>query len=179
MSIAAAIDRTIGAEGGYSNHAADLGGTTKWGITERVARRNGYMGDMRSLPRDTAVEIYRQEYFVRPGFAGVFEIMPKVGEELFDTGVNMGQAFPSLWLQQCLNAFNNGGRHYPDIAEDGDIGPGTLRALKAYKDMRGAEGERVLLAALNCLQGARYLEITRKRGANEAFAFGWFKRVML
>ena len=45
--------------------------------------------------------------------------------------------------------------------------------------MRGAEGERVLLAALNCLQGARYLDITRKRGANETFTFGWFKRIML
>lgn len=175
MSIDAMIEATIGKEGGYSNHPADKGGPTKWGITERVARKFGYAGDMRELPRDKAVAIYRQAYAIEPGFAAVAEIMPSVGEELFDTGVNMGPAVPSIWLQEWLNAFNNGGALYPDIREDGDIGPGTLSALKAFKATRGPEAEKVLLRALNCSQGERYKTLSRNRAANEAFTWGWLR----
>lgn len=175
MSIEAMIEATIGKEGGYSNHPADKGGPTKWGITERVARKFGYGGDMRELPRDKAVAIYRQTYAIDPGFAAVAEIMPAVGEELFDTGVNMGPAVPAIWLQEWLNAFNNGGALYPDIREDGDIGPGTLAALKAFKAARGADAERVLLKALNCSQGERYKSLSRNRAANEAFTWGWLR----
>lgn len=169
------IEATIGKEGGYSNHPADRGGPTRWGITERVARKNGYKGDMKELPRETAVAIYRQEYAIAPGFAAVAEISPSVGEELFDTGVNMGPAVPSLWFQQALNGLNDGGKLYGDILEDGDIGPGTLAAFKAYRRARGAEADAVMLKALNCLQGARYVELARTRKANEAFLYGWLR----
>lgn len=175
MSIESMIEATIGKEGGYSNHPNDTGGETMWGITVGVARRNGYTGPMRSLPREKAVAIYRNEYAIRPGFAAVAEISPMVGEELFDTGVNMGPAVPSLWFQQALNGLNNGGKLYADIGEDGDIGPGTLAAFKAYRKARGAEADAVMMKALNCLQGARYIDLARRRGANESFLFGWLR----
>src|SRR3546814_13456438 len=85
----------------------------------------------------------------------------------------MGPAIPALWFQQCLNALNDGGKHYPDIAEDGDIGPGTLAAFRAYRKARGTEADAVMLKALNALQGARYIELAQKRGANESFLYGW------
>jgi lysozyme family protein len=175
MTIDDMIETTIGHEGGYSDHPADRGGPTMWGITERVARRNGYRGDMRSLPRDTAVAIYRNEYAIRPGFAAVAQISAAVAAELFDTGVNMGPAVPSLWFQQVLNALNGGGKLYADIGEDGDIGPATLAAFRAYRLARGAEADAVMLKALNALQGARYIELARTRAANEAFAYGWLR----
>src|SRR3546814_15941930 len=68
MTIESMIETTIGKEGRYSNHPADRGGETMWGITERVARRHGYTGPMRALPRAKAVAIYRQEYAIDPGF---------------------------------------------------------------------------------------------------------------
>ena len=175
MTIEAMIETTIGKEGGYSNHPADRGGPTRWGITERVARVNGYKGDMRNLPRETAVAIYRAEYAIRPGFAAVAEISPTVGEELFDTGVNMGVAVPSLWFQMALNALNNGGTLYGDIREDGDVGPSSLAAFRSYRKARGAEADAVMLKALNALQGARYIELSRSRAANEAFTYGWLR----
>lgn len=179
MNIEQMIEATIAKEGGYSNNPNDTGGATMFGITEHVARRNGYLGPMRDLPRNKAIAIYRQEYAIRPGFASVAEIYPRVGAELFDTGVNMGPHWPSLWLQMCLNAFNNQGALYPDVAEDGDIGPGTLRALRSFKAVRKDNGEIILLKALNSLQGARYIELTRARQKNEAFTYGWFARVEL
>jgi lysozyme family protein len=175
MTIESMIETTIGKEGGYSNHPADRGGETKWGITIGVARRNGYAGAMRDLPRATAVGIYRSEYAIRPGFAAVAEISPAVGEELFDTGVNMGPAVPALWFQQSLNALNNGAKLYADIREDGDIGPASLAAFRAYRKARGAEADTVMLRALNGLQAARYIDLARGRAANEAFAYGWLR----
>ena len=176
MSIETMIEATIGKEGGYVDHPADRGGPTRWGITQRVARANGYNGEMRGLPRERAVAIYRQEYAVKPGFAAIAEIYPRLAEELFDTGVNMGPSRPSIWLQEWLNALNNGGKHYSDIAEDGDIGPGTLAALRAYKARRGAEGEERLLQALNGDQAVRYKQIARGNPSQEAFVYGWLGR---
>ena len=49
------IEATIGKEGGYSNHPADRGGPTRWGITERVARDVGALqADVRTVKRDVA-----------------------------------------------------------------------------------------------------------------------------
>ncbi|HAF5691027.1 TPA: hypothetical protein G8M91_001219, partial [Salmonella enterica] len=37
------------------------------------------------------------------------------------------------------------------------------------------EGEMILIRALNCSQGQRYLELAEKRQANESFIYGWIK----
>lgn len=175
MSIESMIEATIGKEGGYVNHPSDPGGETRWGITKRVAQANGYTGSMRELPREKAVAIYRQEYAIKPGFAAVAEISPAVGEELFDTGVNMGPAVPSRYFQRALNAFNLRGKIYPDLVVDGKLGPASLAAFRAFLKHRGGEGERVMLKALNAMQAARYIELTEARPANEDFVFGWLR----
>ncbi|MBP6111710.1 MAG: hypothetical protein KA482_04945, partial [Sphingobium sp.] len=102
-------------------------------------------------------------------------LSPAIAEELFDTGVNMGPGVAAEFLQRALNALNDQGRLYPDIAVDRDIGPATMRSLKAFLDRRGAEGVAVLAVALNCLQGERYIALAEKRQANEAFLFGWLR----
>lgn len=169
------IDETIAKEGGYSNNPDDAGGETMFGITKRVARANGYYGPMIKLSRNMAMMIYRAEYLIKPGFAAVAEINEKVGAELFDTGVNMGVAYPSMCFQQVLNAMNNSGKLYSDIVEDGKIGLATLTAFRCYMTARGAEAESVMLKALNGLQCARYIELARGRVANETFLFGWLR----
>lgn len=173
MTIDQIIDATIGKEGGYSNHPSDKGGPTMWGITERVARKHGYGGDMRKLPRATAVTIYRQEYAIDPGFAAVAEISAAIGEELFDTGVNMGPRVATGFLQRALNALNRGASDYPDVAADGRIGPATLGALDGFLARRENAGERVLLKAIEALQGERYVRLAESKPANEAFLYGW------
>jgi lysozyme family protein len=167
------IEKVIGVEGGYSNHPADRGGPTKWGITEQVARAYGYNGDMRNFPRELAITIYEKIYWIRPGFDRIATAYPAVAEELFDIGVNMGPGTGAKFLQRALNVLNRGGTGYPDIKVDGDVGPGTLAALKGYRAQRGSAGEIVLLRLIDAQQAVRYIEITEARPANEAFMYGW------
>ncbi|WP_176592042.1 glycoside hydrolase family 108 protein [Sphingobium sp. EM0848] len=173
MDISALIDEVIAREGGHSNHPADRGGPTHFGITQAVARANGYMGDMRALPRSVAEVIYRRLYWEKPGYAFVAELAPGIAEELFDTAVNMGPATASGFLQRALNALNRNEQDYPDLKVDQAVGARTLAALGAFLKLRGKAGEKVLQKALEALQGERYLALAESRPANEAFLYGW------
>lgn len=174
LTIPQILDGVVATEGGYTNNPDDLGGPTIWGITERVARKNGYDGDMRTMNRNTAKAIYMREYVQRPGFDKVHELNARIGAEVIDTGVNMGTAIAGLMLQRALNALNAKGTLYADIKADGDCGPATITALRSFMSNRGAQAETLMLRVLNCLQGARYIEIAESRQANETFVAGWF-----
>jgi lysozyme family protein len=167
------IDAVIDREGGFVDHSDDPGGATRWGITQAVARADGYTGDMRLLSRDRAAAIYRRHYWCGPCFDAVASRATALAAELFDTGVNMGPAVAAAFLQRALNALNRGASDYPDIAADGAIGPRTLAALDGFLARRGRVGETVLLKAVEALQGERYLSLAERRPAAEAFLYGW------
>ena len=167
------IDNTIGKEGKYSNHPSDRGGETMWGMTVAVARANGYNDAMRMMPRTVAFDIFKKEYFIKPGFASVALYNEAIAEELFDTGVNMGQKVACRIFQVALNGLNRRQVDYTNVEVDGDIGPATLKALQKYLSFRGGKGVIVMLKALNVLQGARYFDITPEDDQNEDFLFGW------
>src|SRR5206468_6724156 len=116
----------------------DKGGPTCFGITEAVARAQGYCGAMRDLPRDEAAAIYRRLYWARPRFDEVAARSSPLAAELFDTGVNMGPAVAATFLQRALTALNRSGKDYPDLVPDGRIGPMTLFALDAFLAARGS-----------------------------------------
>ena len=167
------IDEVIAREGGFSNHPADRGGATRWGITEAVARRQGYMDDMRTLPRSDAAAIYKKLYWENPKFDAVAARAPALAAELFDTGVNMGTGTATAFLQRALNALNRETRDYADLAVDRRIGPATLAALDAFLMKRGGDAETVLLKAVEALQGAHYIILAEARPSQEAFLYGW------
>ena len=168
------IDELIEREGGFVNHPADKGGPTCFGITEAVARANGYGGAMRNLPREEAAAIYKRLYWLRPRLDAIAERSQAIAAELFDTGVNMGPAVAVTFLQRALTALNRNGADYPDLVPDGRVGPQTLAALDVFLKLRGkSSGETVLLRALEALQGERYLRLAERRPANEAFLYGW------
>ena len=167
------VDQVIGVEGGYADHPADRGGPTMWGITQQVARAHGYMGDMRKLTREFAAAIYVQRYWTEPGFDRVAAVAPAIAAELFDIAVNMGPRWSGLFLQRALNVLNRGGQDYPDIPADGRIGTMTIDALGRFIARRQAPGLIVLLKAISCLRGARYIDIAEHNPSQEAFAYGW------
>lgn len=154
------IDALVEREGAYVNHPADKGGPTRFGMTEAVARANGYRGAMRQLPREEAGAIYRRLYWLRPRLDEVAKRSPRLAGELFDTGVNMGPAVAVTFLQRVLTALNRNGKDYPDLVPDGRVGERTLAALDTFLALRGrSSGETVLLRALEALQGERYLRL--------------------
>lgn len=174
MNIDKFISDLIDREGGYVNDPTDRGGATKYGITEAVARANGFKGNMRDLPLETAKAIYKKQYWLDPRFDKVNDISAVIAEELLDTGVNCGVAFARPLLQRALNLLNNqGAAGWPDLAVDGIYGPATLNALKTYLSKRGKAGEQVLFKVLNILQGERYISICERNPSQEKYFFGW------
>ncbi len=173
MSVDQLIDEVIAREGDYSDHPADRGGPTRWGVTEAVARAHGYRGEMRAYPREEAVAVYRRIYWLHPGFDRVAEIAPDLAAELFDTGVNMGPIVAVGFLQRALNALNHGASDYPDLPIDRCIGNRTVEALRAFIGRRGPAGEQVLLKAVEALQGERYLSLSEQRPAKDALLYWW------
>lgn len=166
------IDGVLAKEQGFVDNPADRGGPTRWGITQATARANGYTGLMQELPLALAREIYRRRYISEPRFDQVADLSEAIASELIDTGVNMGPARASEFLQRWLNAFNAEGSRYADLFVDGRIGPVTLNALQAFLRWRGKQGEAVMVKALNHIQGARYLEIAENDPDQEAFVYG-------
>lgn len=166
------IDGIIKTEGGYVNDPSDSGGPTRYGITEETARENGWAGHMHELPRSLAFDIYSARYWDSVRGDDLLKFDADVAREVVDTGVLMGPHRAAVFLQRCLNVFNDRQALYYDVATDGRIGPATLRALGEYLSDREAV---VLVRALNVLQGAALIELAEKREKDERFAYGWLK----
>jgi lysozyme family protein len=160
-------------EGDFVDHPDDRGGPTRFGITRSLARAEGWTGSMRDLPESLALAIYRRRFWSGPRLDRLAVLAPAVAAEVFDTGVNMGVGTAIAFLQRSLNVLNRRQVDWADVAVDGRIGDATLAAVAALLARRGARGEKVLLRALNALQGARYIEIAENQPAREAFVFGW------
>lgn len=159
------IEAVLAAEGGYVNDPRDSGGETNYGITIAVARENGYTGAMRDIPRQVAVDIYLKRYWhpVRGD-----ELPPTVALEVADTAVNMGVQTAVIFLQRAINVLHPSAQ----LKIDGNMGAKTVAAVAEYCGLRDVA---VLVRALNCLQGARYIELAESREKNKAFVYGWIK----
>lgn len=175
IGISDIIDAEIGVEGGYSNNSDDPGGETMWGVTKENARLFGYLGAMKDMPRATAVAIYSAMFVSGPHFDLILKISAPIAAVLVDTGVNMGVHIASGFLQRSLNIFNRQGIDYDDLPVDFNVGPATIAALQSFLQKRTPDGESVMLKALNCLRGARYIAIAEANPKLEDFEFGWFK----
>ena len=63
MNFEKAFDILLSHEGGFVNHPKDPGGATRYGVTQRVAQKQGYQGDMRELSLSEAKRIARAAYW--------------------------------------------------------------------------------------------------------------------
>lgn len=112
MNFDDAVKRVLMHEGGYSDHAADPGGKTMFGITEAVAREVGYRGNMEELPLDLAKRVYKDRYWdaVRAD-----DLPANIRYLMLDAAVNSGPRQAILWLQRAMG-----------ITADGVLGPITI-----------------------------------------------------
>ena len=120
MDFDAAFTALIGNEGGYSNDPDDPGGETMWGITLRVARANGYTGDMRNLPQAEAKRIARDVYW---SMAHCDELPDGIRFDVFDTSYNSGVSEAIILLQRAMG-----------ITADGHFGPETKAKVQTWDD---------------------------------------------
>ena len=113
MNFQTAFDLLITHEGGFSNHPNDPGGATMYGVTEKVARAEGFTGSMRNFSLNDAKTIYRKNYW---DACRCDQIPDALRYPLFDAAVNSGPVQAIKWLQQALG-----------VKSDGIIGPVTLK----------------------------------------------------
>ena len=152
MNFDQAFDILLKHEGGFSDHPADPGGKTRFGITEAVAREVGYRGDMRELPLNLAKRIYKDRYW---DAMRAEELPAAVRYAVFDAAVNSGPRQATLWLQRAVG-----------VKDDGIIGPQTLAAVRA------ADPERLLRRML-----AQRLRFMAGLPNWTAFGRGWARRI--
>lgn len=91
-------------EGGWSDHPADPGGKTMYGITEAVyhawLRAKGRATKpVRNITRAEALEIYRANYWAPT--AGRYRLRPGVDLATYDAGVNAGVSRAIQWLTKA------------------------------------------------------------------------------
>jgi lysozyme family protein len=154
-----AFKKTLAFEGGYANDPDDHGGKTMYGITEAVARANGYKGTMQSLSLGMAKRIYKVDYWD----PNQLDKLPQVlAENVFDCGVNCGVWTAAKMLQVVVG-----------VKADGIIGPITLVAME---DKLQAAGERFLVSAYLEVREDRYYDICRTNPSQKKFLKGWINR---
>lgn len=155
-SFARSLEATLRFEGGFSDHAADPGGATKFGITR--ATLEDWRGEsvseagMRALTRAEAAAIYRRNYWE---LAGCDRLPPGVDLAVFDYAVNSGVDRASRALQSALG-----------VTVDGVVGRDTIAAAER------ADARAVVLALCGERRG-----FLRRLRIFSAFGRGWLRRV--
>ena len=158
------VKQVIKLEGGYVNHPADAGGPTKYGITERLARKYGYEGDMKDLTVDEAKEIYKKAFWEKYDLNKIED--DQLAGRVFSFGINAGMKRVIRKLQEGYNLLTDS-----NISEDGLIGPETLDAINNFN-----KPDR-LLNVLKALQAEYYLDIVRNNSSQHVFLAGWLNRI--
>ena len=162
-------------EGGWCNVPGDAGGETYAGIARNffpdwsgwplidaekshVSFRQGSTAFSRRLSSvpglaDLVTDWYRVEWWERMRLGQFPQI---VADELFEQAVNLGRGGSGRYVQRLCNALNwrKGARGeeriFPDLAEDGCLGPKSLSAMAEL--LAGRVSAAVFVHALNGLR---------------------------
>ena len=147
-----AIALTIQNEGGFTDNAADPGGATKYGITQK------------DMPGVNIADItpaqataYYMENFWKIHYSEIENQL--VANKLFDMGVLFGISTVVQLLQGILK-----------LTPDGVFGPATLAVVNEHDAFS-------LLAAYKTVLVQHAIDIGSERPAERIFVVGWIRRV--
>ena len=169
-----AFDRLMDLEGGLSDHPADRGGRTRFGISERWIEQAGLQGSVSidDLTKDAAADLYWEHWWQEYSYqwfaaSGCSE----VGVKLLDVSVNMGPSQAHKILQRAINSAWAG----LVLEDDGVLGPLTR---KAYGRCRGSHAALlgVLLGSMRSEQAGVYRMIIARDPSQAVFEKGWLRR---
>lgn len=165
-----AITATLEHEGGsrYSNHPADRGGPTRWGITAKTLGEWRKLGrpatadEVKALGQAEAEAIYRARYWDACRCGEIGDQL--VAAKLFDLAVNAGPVAAVRMLQRAADRCQG-----TPVATDGVIGPKTLAAVAECDP-----GE--LMIELIHVATEFYLGIVNRDPTQRVFLTGWLRR---
>lgn len=151
-----AFAAVLAEEGGFAFLASDPGGMTNLGCTKATWEAHvGHSVDektMRALTPDDVKPLYKRKYWDK--VAGD-DLPAGVDCVVFDAAINSGPGRAAKWLQACVG-----------VEVDGNIGPKTLAAVKAFNP-------RTLIEDY----GKRRLSYMMDLPTWDTFGRGWSKRV--
>jgi lysozyme family protein len=175
-----AVEVVLAHEGGLSDHPADPGGLTHWGVSLRFARaylrRHGHRAldildidgdgdvdadDIRAMPKEGAAKVYRHAFWDAYGYGRLVD--QAVATKLFDTCVNVGPGRAHLLAQFAATACGK----YADA--DGVLGPLTVKAINACDP-------HAFLRAYVSEQTNLYLQLIDANPELAVFRRGWLRR---
>jgi lysozyme family protein len=157
LSYDAALARLLVHEGGYTNHPADPGGPTNFGITifdyRKYVRPDATAADVRAMRLDEAKAIYRAKYW---DAQRCNELPAGVDYVVFDYGVNSGIGRSGKVLRRALK-----------LTDDSSfVNDAVVTAARA--------ADAKTLAATICDERLRFLQSLKTW---PVFGAGWGRRV--
>ncbi len=153
-----ALARLLEHEGGYTNHPADPGGPTNFGITiydfRKYVMPNATAADVKAMRIEQAKGIYRAKYW---DAQRCDELEPGVDYAIFDYGVNSGIGRSGRVLRRILKLADTSSEITPAIVAAANARPAAelaaaicderlafLRALRTWPVFGKGWGRRVV-----------------------------------
>ena len=159
-------------EGGFSNHDADPGGATNFGISLRWLKSQGMYGDLdddgdvdiddiKAIDIETATRMYHEKWWNKYHYDRFKDC--DIATKVFDMSVNMGGNRAHRILQQAINSLGG------NLIIDGIVGPITMKSANI-------EDPEILLDEIRGEQKRFYLRLISKRPSMSVFRKGWIRR---
>ena len=160
-NFAKAYQKTIAAEGGFSQHPLDPGGATMKGVTLKTYSahlgRQATVEELKAIPEEHLLTIYGQGYWDK---CRCDDLPSGLDVCVFDWAVNSGPRRAVMALQELAG-----------VTPDGDVGPKTLAAVASWW---GYYGPKTCIAMY---QNER-MEYLEDLPTFKVFGNGWTKRVI-
>lgn len=180
-----AFEITLGHEGGYSNDPQDPGGETIYGVARKKNPLwtgwplvDKFKSDAKNFPKNALADssvMSHVKQFYKTSYWDINKLddinMQEIGNEVFDTGINLGTGRAASFLLLSLSVLNREGKDYADVPEDGKIDPSDVALVNAHKRPQN------ILKCLNGLQFQHYMSITKNNPTFEKYFNGWLNRV--
>lgn len=154
-------------EGGFCNDKNDPGGATKYGVSLRFLREEGYdidgdgdidVDDVKAVTLDDAKRIFKKHFWPED-FERFAATHPRMAFAAYDTAVNMGLGVAKRFVQRAVGT-----------KEDGIWGKKTWAAIKETPDFIG-------VCNMLGFRRARYEALVERNPKLGDFLRGWMNRV--
>lgn len=160
-----ALDYTLANEGGFSNHRADRGGATMFGITQGTLSKwrgkSVTISDVMSLTQAEAKEIYREWYWRVLKCDEIHST--SVAIALFDIGVVCGPAASSRLAERVCDH------------REKDSSESVARGRSLTERINQVDPD-TFIREFAALVEARFLYLVKLRPSQKVFERGWRKR---